>query len=104
MYDGRSPLAYVHFVNLLVDVLVFVSPIALYSSYWLWSIIGVGIVTMFYKGIFELSLMFLDPVDNDVVHQSVGRQTVGFDVGVLIRESNTGSIAWKGSAMVCPKD
>jgi len=30
--------------------------------------------------------MFLDPVDNDDIHQSASSQTVGFDVGVLIRE------------------
>lgn len=104
MYDGRMPLAYIHFVNLLVDVLVFISPIALYSQYWMWSIIGVGIVTLFYKGIVNLSMMFLDPVDNDEVHHSnVSGQTVGFDVGVFIQESNTGSISWKGAAMVAPK-
>mmetsp|Transcript_25003 Transcript_25003/g.42834 ORF Transcript_25003/g.42834 Transcript_25003/m.42834 type:complete len:476 (+) Transcript_25003:631-2058(+) len=104
LYAGRMPLAYIHFVNLLVDVLVFVSPVALYSQYWLWSILGVGIVTLFYRGIVKLSMMLLDPVDNDEVHQSsLSGQTVGFDVGVFIREANTASIGWKGAAMVAPK-
>lgn len=30
--------------------------------------------------------MFLDPVDNDEEHQTGLDETVGFDVGVLIRE------------------
>ena len=30
--------------------------------------------------------MFLDPVDNDKQHQTGTNQTVGFDIGVLIRE------------------
>jgi len=94
------PLPYIHFVNLLVDVLILFSPIALYSQYWLWSIIGVGIVTLFHRGIYKLSLYFLDPVDNEV-HQGV--ETVGFDIGVLIREANTRSIVWTGAATIAPK-
>jgi hypothetical protein len=54
-----------------------------------WSIPAVGIFTFFYYGIFELSMMFLDPVDNDKKHQKKGIETAGFDVGVLIREVST---------------
>jgi hypothetical protein len=36
MYDGRMPLAYVHFVSILVNTLIFVSPIALFPSYYYW--------------------------------------------------------------------
>jgi len=86
MYDGRMPLAYIHFVHLLVHILLLVSPIALFPRYWFWSVIAVGILTLFYNGIFKLSMMFLDPVDNDVQHQTSRDQTVAFDVGVLIRE------------------
>ena len=86
MYDGRMPLAYVHFVHLLVGVHVGLSPFALFPQYWFWSIFAVGIISLFYFGIFKLSLMFLDPVDNDEEHQTGSNQTVGFDIGVLIRE------------------
>jgi len=64
-------------------VVILVAPIALFPEFWFWSAIAVGIITLFYVGIFKLSMMFLDPVDNDDIHQSASSQTVGFDVGVL---------------------
>lgn len=103
LYDGRMPLAYVHFVNLLVGALIVVSPVALFPLYSWWSIAAVGLITLFYDGIFKLSLMFLDPVDNDKKHQLGSDQTPGFDVGVLLRESNTGSIRYKGCTQVIPE-
>jgi hypothetical protein len=36
MYDGRMPLAYVHFVSILVNTLIFLSPVALFPSYYYW--------------------------------------------------------------------
>ena len=86
MFEARMPLAYVHFVHLLVGVYIGLSPFALFPQYWFWSIFAVGIITLFYYGIFKLSLMFLDPVDNDEEHQRGGDQTVAFDVGVLIQQ------------------
>jgi len=58
-------------------------------------------MTLFYSGIFTLSLMFLDPVDNDVKHQRF-TESAGFDVGVLVRESNAGSIRYEGCAASLP--
>jgi len=103
MYDGRMPLAYIHFVHLLVHVLILVSPVALFPLYWFWSVIAVGILSTFYFGIYKLSLMFLDPVDNDKQHQTSGNQTVGFDIGVLIRESHTSSMRYKGCVIAMPQ-
>ena len=97
------PLAYVHFVNLLVGVLIMVSPVALFPLYSWWSIVAVGFITVFYDGIFKLSMMFLDPVDNDKEHQLGRNQTPGFDVGLLLRESNTASIRYKGCTEVIPE-
>ena len=57
LYDGRMPLAYVHFVNMLVSVTLVVSPFALFPQYWFWSIIAVGVLCLFYRGIFVLSMV-----------------------------------------------
>ena len=62
---------------------------------------AVGVLTLFYDGIFTLSLMFLDPCDNDKKHERHAEST-GFDVGVLIREANVDSERWGGSAAVKP--
>jgi len=52
--DGRMPLAYTHFVQVLVDVFVLTAPIALYSELGAWSIICVGVLTTFYTGLLDL--------------------------------------------------
>ena len=57
LYDGRMPLAYVHFVNMLVSVTLIVSPFALFPQYWFWSIVAVGVLCLFYRGIFVLSMV-----------------------------------------------
>ena len=60
-------------------------------------------LTLFYGGIFTLSLMFLDPVDNDAQHQQYA-ESAGFDVGVLIREVNAGSVRYSKCAALLPKN
>lgn len=102
LFDGRMPMSYVHFVNMLVSTLIFLSPLALFPILYYWSIPAVGILTLFYKGILTLSLMFLDPVDNDAYHSKFIEST-GFDVGVLVREVNAGSMRWAGCASALPK-
>ena len=57
LYDGRMPLAYVHFVNMLVSVTLVVAPFALFPQYWFWSIVAVGVLCLFYRGIFVLSMV-----------------------------------------------
>jgi len=66
-------------------VLVLLSPISFLSLLGWWAIPGIGIYTLFYVVIFRLSMMFLDPVDNDKDHENLDH-TVGFDIGVLLRE------------------
>ena len=46
--------------------------------------------------------MFLDPVDNDAKHRKFA-ESAGFDIGVLIRESNSGSMRFEGCADALPK-
>lgn len=65
------------------------------------SIVLVGFLAVFYFGIFTLSLMFLDPVDNDAKNEKFD-ESVGFDVGVLIRESNANSVRYKGCGIALP--
>jgi len=60
-------------------------------------------MTLFYCGIFTLSLMFFDPVDNDVKHQKHA-ESAGFDVGVLIRESSAGSLRYGRCAASLPSN
>ena len=96
--DGRMPLAYAHFVQLLVDTLLFISPFALYSEMGVWSIPAVGLLTLFYAGLLDLSKILLDPLDNDMYYDA----SVNVDIGVLIRETNAGSARWKFAAETLP--
>ena len=96
--DGRMPLAYAHLVQILVDSLVFCAPFALYAELGDFSIISVGLLTLFYSGLLVLAKVFLDPLDNEDYCQ----ESVKIDLSVLIRESNAGSIRWKNAAETLP--
>ena len=88
--DGRMPLAYAHFVQVLVDSFLFAAPLALYSELGIFSVICVGFMTLFYEGLLDLSKIFLDPLDRED-YLAGG---VDMDLGVFIRESNSGSEMW----------
>ena len=62
---GRMPLAYVQFVQILVDSLVWLAPLSLYSGLGSLSIPLCAVLTHFFKGLLELSKSFLDPFGND---------------------------------------
>ena len=98
--DGRIPLAYAHFVQVLVDsfLLIVIAPFALYSELGIWSISAVGLLTLFYAGLLDLAKILLDPLDNDEFYDA----PVNVDIGVLIRESNAGSTRWKYAAEILP--
>ncbi len=96
--DGRMPLAYAHFVQILVDSLLFISSFALYAELGMWSIPAVGLLTLFYAGLLDLSKIFLDPLDNDEYYDA----HLNMDIGVLIRETNAGSSRWKYAAEMLP--
>jgi hypothetical protein len=98
LLDGRIPLAYAHFVQILVDAFVFLAPFALYSELGIWSTPAVGLLTLFYSGLLDLSKILLDPLDNDDFYN----ESVNMDTGVLIRESNAGSTRWKMGAEDLP--
>ena len=96
--SGRIPLAYAHFVQVLVDSFLLIAPVALYSELGVWCIPAVGLLTLFYAGLLDLAKILLDPFDNDEFYEAF----VNVDVGVLIREGNTGSTRWKYSAETLP--
>jgi predicted membrane chloride channel (bestrophin family) len=95
---GRMPLAYTHFVQILVDTFVLGAPLALYADYGAWSVLAVGILTLFYTGLLDLAKVFLDPLDNEDWCPG----SIYMDLGVLIRESNAGSTRWKNSGARLP--
>lgn len=97
--DGRMPLAYAHFVQILVDTFLFAAPLALYSELGIFSVVCVGFLTLFYEGLLDLSKIFLDPLDRED-YLAGG---VDMDLGVFIRESNAGSEVWAGGMAGMPK-
>lgn len=96
---GRIPMAYAHFVQVLVDIFIFLSPFALYSELGIWSTPAVALLTIFYAGMLDLAKVLLDFLD-DV--PEFYNESINVDIGVLIRESNLGSTRWKYGAEVLP--
>lgn len=96
--DGRMPLAYTHLVQILVDSLLVCAPLALYAELGAFSIVSVGILTLFYSGLLDLAKVFLDPLDCENFCQG----SVKMDLSVLLRESNAASNKWKTGAEILP--
>jgi hypothetical protein len=88
--NGRMPLAYVHFVQILVDSFVFTAPIALFTDLGECSVFAVGLVTLFYTGLNNLGKIFLDPLNNEEFCEN----SIFMDLAVLIRETNGISTQW----------
>ena len=103
MYVGRMPLAYVHFVEVLVTFFIISAPFALFPLSGYWAVLSVGILTLFYAGVLDLAKMLLDPLDNDGVHRKSFYETPSFDVGVLIRENNASSVSCNKARTMMPK-
>lgn len=92
--DARIPLAYGHFVQVMVDTLLFCAPFACYKDMGMFSIATVGILSIFFAGLLDLSKVMLDPLDNEDYCDGV----IDINVGVFIRESNSGSVRfYKGA-------
>jgi len=85
--DGRMPLAYAHLVQILVDTFVFTAPLALYPKLGDFSVVAVGVITLFYTGLSNLAKIFLDPLNNESFKQN----SIFMDLGVFIREANVAS-------------
>lgn len=93
--QGRMPLAYAHIVQVLLDVVLWMYPFMALSSGmgWWFSILGTGLLTMFYQGLFDLAKQFLDPYDNE----NYGKGDDPLVIDTLIAETNAGSVRWMNS-------
>ena len=89
---GRMPLAYAHIVQVLVDVILWMYPFMAFSTGMtpVLGVLGTGLLTMFYQGLFDLAKQFLDPYDNE----SYGKGEDPLCIDTLIAETNAGSIRW----------
>jgi hypothetical protein len=95
---GRMPVAYVQFVQVLVDSLVILAPFSLYSELGTLSIPLTGLLTLFFKGLLELSKSFLDPFGNE------GYPGQNIRVDVLVSELNFGAAnRWVKAAEALPR-
>ena len=86
------PMAYVHFVQVLVDVLCLVAPFALYPRGGSCTIFIASLVTLFFGGLLELCKSLLDPFGNRQVSNAVFNADMQVDV--LITESNAALAFW----------
>ena len=94
---GRMPLAYVQLVQVLVDSLVLLAPLALYAQLGRLAIPLCGLLTLFFKGLLELSKSFLDPFGNE------GFPGQNIRVDVLVSELNFGAQSrWSAAGAVLP--
>jgi len=82
---GRMPLAYVQLVQVLVDSLVLLAPLSLYSDLGSLSVLLTGLLTLFFKGLLQLSKSFLDPFGTE------GFPGQNIRVDVLVSELNFGA-------------
>eukprot|EP00536_Pseudo-nitzschia_multiseries_P005728 jgi/Psemu1/191283/e_gw1.112.6.1 len=100
--EGKIPLAYAHFVQVLVDIFLLLAPFALYPELGLWSVPAVGLLTLFFGGILDLSKILLFPLQEDDDSSFSKNTSVNMDVGVLIRETNVGPNQWKSGMSKLP--
>ena len=97
---SRMPLPYIHLVQILVDGFIWASPLALYAILGEYSVLCVGVITLFYGGLLDMAKIFLDPLDNQ--HFKKTSINMGMDLGVLTRESNAGTSHFKENAAKIP--
>jgi len=98
--QGRMPLAYAHIVQILLDVVLWMYPFMALSTGMAWyiGIVGTGLLTMFYQGLFDLAKQFLDPYDNE----NYGKGDDPLVIDTLIAETNAGSVRWMNSFVQQP--
>jgi len=90
--SGRMPLAYVQLVQVMTDILVSLTPLALIHSVGgIGAMLGTGVTTLFYSSTVVLAKMLLDPFDNDSYGGGGG---ISINVATLIQETNVGSERW----------
>ena len=90
--QGRMPLAYAHIVQVLVDGILYLYPLMAIASGMsgFLTVMGTGLLTVSYQGLFDLAKQLLDPYDNE----SYGKGEDPLVVDTLIAETNAGSLRW----------
>ena len=89
---ARMPLAYVHFVQILTDVLCAVTPFALFPNGGGFAVLLSGVMIFFFSGILELCKSLLDPFGTRRV--SNHNFCADIQIDVLLAEVNTGLVSW----------
>lgn len=99
--SGRIPLAYTHLMQLLCDLLVLFTPLALSASVGgVACVFSSALVALFYSSVLKLAKHFCDPYDNE----QYDGQTNGIAINVecLVQETNLNSERWRTSATWLP--
>lgn len=101
--SGRIPLAYTHLMQLLCDLLVLFTPLALSASVGgVACVFSTALVTLFYSSVLKLAKHFCDPFDNE---QYDGQKNgIAINVECLIQETNSNSERWRRSAVWLPDE
>jgi hypothetical protein len=101
--SGRMPLAYVHLVQILTDLLVLATPFALaHSVGGFGAILGSAVITLFHSSIVNLAKLFLDPLNNEAEQRGGDPGIGGISVATLLQETNIGSERWRRCATNVP--
>ena len=86
-------------MEVLVDTLIVLAPMALYVKMGTFNIISTGLLTLFFKGLLELSKSFLDPFGRE------GYRAHNIRVDVLVSELNFGaSSRWVEAGDALPSE
>ena len=96
----RMPLAYMHLVEILVDSLCILAPLALYSKVGEFCIPISIILALFYRGLLAPAKSYLDPFGNH------GSTNQNINTDVFVAEINSGAPRWSamGTVVAGPDD
>ena len=94
---ARLPTVYLHLVQVLVDTLLVITPLALYARLGATSVPLSGGFAVFYRGLVDVSKSFLDPFGNDNTNLEI-------QVPVLVKDCNSASVRFLDAAEVLPAD
>lgn len=96
---GRMPMAYLIAIQIIVDLLVYISPLALYTRMGAFTIPSTGLICLAFTGLLELSKSFLDTFGTE------GYSAHNIRVDVLVSEVNFGaSQRWFNAGDLLPSE
>jgi predicted membrane chloride channel (bestrophin family) len=88
---GRMPLAYAHYVKVLVDVFLIMAPVAQYSRMGgAFAAMSTALLSVFYSGLMDLAFGMLDPLGEEDCLESC----IYLDLSLLLRETTLSSRRW----------